>query len=730
MDTTSIEKLARLRGIGDAYHDYRGELKYFSLETKLGILRAMGCAVDDPAALARTLSESEAARWRKFLPPVATVRGDRIGIEINVPARDFGSSIVWSVRLEDGSRRTGVTSTADCAEVWRGEFEGSWITRRRLDLPFSLVAGYHELEAAIAGRAAERCLLIASPAQCYEPASIIGGARLWGVAVQLYTLRSGENWGIGDFGDLQRLIRWMSTCGAGFIGLNPLHALAPADPDRASPYSASSRHFLNVLFISVPSVPEFADCAALRERLADEAVARRLNELRAKSHVDYRGVADFKFEMLALLYRDFCDRHLAADTERARSFRGFLEAGGELLQRHARFDAIDRYCRATLNCPSGWLSWPEELRDVNGTAAQRFAVQHPREVEFYAYLQWLAHEQLVSAQALTRELGMPIGLYGDYAVGANPAGSETWMDQASFRMGAEIGAPPDPIALKGQGWGIPPQDPTVMLAERLQGFVRLIRNNMRYYGALRLDHVMSLFRLWWVAGGASPTDGAYVHYPLQQLLTVLALESSRSACLVIGEDLGVVPDEMRHAMPEFGLYHYKVLLFEKRDGRFRRPEEYLRRAIATVTTHDMPTLRSYWEGRDVDLRRRLNLFPNAELEHDVIREREHDREALLSALQDEGLKPARPSTPAEPWSADLAQALHLYLARSATALVALQIEDLLGMVDPVNVPGTDREYPNWQRKLSADLEEMAARADFAAYLEEIRRAREQSRGEG
>jgi 4-alpha-glucanotransferase len=724
VDTTSIEKLARLRGIGDAYHDYRGELKVFNLGTKLAILRAMGCDVDDPAALARTLGEAEAARWRRFLPPVAAARGERIGIEINVSALDFGSSIVWSVLLEDGSRRAGATSTADCAEIWRGEFEGSWITRRRFDLPFSLPPGYHELEAALAGRAAERCLLIASPSQCYEPAPILGGGRLWGVTVQLYTLRSRDNWGIGDFGDLQRLIRWMGACGAGFIGLNPLHALAPADPARSSPYSASSRHFLNVLFISVPSVPEFADCAAVRERLAEPSVAQRLNELRAQSHVDYRGVADFKFEMLALLYRDFCDRHLAADTGRAQSFRAFVAAGGELLRMQARFDAIDRYCRATLNCPSGWLSWPEEFRDVNGEAVQRFALRYPREVEFYAYLQWLAHEQLVSAQALTRELGMPIGLYGDYAVGANAAGAETWRDQTSYRIGAEIGAPPDPIALKGQGWGIPPQDPTVMLATRLQGFVQLIRNNMRYYGALRLDHVMALFRLWWVAGGASPSDGAYVHYPLQQLLSVLTLESSRSACMVIGEDLGVVPDEMRQAMPEFGLYHYKVLLFEKHDGRFRRPEEYVRRAIATVTTHDMPTLRSYWEGRDIDLRRRLNLFPTVEIEHDVIREREHDREALLSALEAQGLKPARPSTPAEPWSADLAQALHLYLARSATALVALQLEDLLGMVDPVNVPGTDREYPNWQRKLSADIEDMAVRPDFAACFEEIRRARE------
>jgi 4-alpha-glucanotransferase len=308
-------------------------------------------------------------------------------------------------------------------------------------------------------------------------------------------------------------------------------------------------------------------------------------------------------------------------------------------------------------------------------------------------------------------------------VGSNPSGSETWVDRESYRMGAEIGAPPDPLALKGQGWGIPPQDPLAMETQRLLGFVRLIRNNMRYYGALRLDHVMSLFRLWWVASGDSPTEGAYVHYPLQHLLTVLALESARAACLVVGEDLGVVPDEMRRAMPEFGLYHYKVLLFEKDAGRFRRPDEFVRRALGTVTTHDMPTLRSYWEGRDIDLRRRLNLYPTAEIQNEVIRERERDRVALLAALREQGLQPAIPASPSEPFTPELADALHVYLARSHTTLVSLQIEDLLGMIDPVNVPGTDQEYPNWQRKLTANVEDMATRADLDASFAAIESAR-------
>ena len=719
-----IDRMARLRGIGDAYHDYRGELRYFSRETKTDILRAMGCTVDDPSALAIELGQLEIDRWGTLLPPIAAAHGKRIGVDLNVSARDFGAALVWTLILERGDKHSGVISTADCPEIWRGEVEGSWITRRRFELPLELPPGYHELEVKIGAGCAGRCLAIVSPDGCYEPAAIRQGRRLWGVAVQLYTVRSAENWGIGDFSDLNTLIRWLAPRGAGFIGLNPLHALAPADPKRASPYSASNRHFLNLLYISVPAVPEFQECPEACARVDEPQFLDRLSALRAAAHVDYHGVAEAKFEIFELLFRDFRDRHLARGTARAAAFRSFVSAGGPLLELHARFDALDQYFRATRGTASGWLSWPAEYHAADGPAALQFAAEHPLQVEFYLYLQWLAHEQLTAAQRLTRELGMPIGLYGDYAVGAHPSGSETWGDQTGYRMGAEIGAPPDPLALKGQGWGTPPPDPVVMQAQHLQGFISLIRNNMRYYGALRLDHVMSLFRLWWVAAGHSPVEGAYVHYPLHLLLTALTLESKRSACVVVGEDLGVVPDEMRRAMPEFGLYHYKVLLFEKLDGRFRRPDEYLPRALASATTHDLPTLRSYWEGRDIELKRQLKVYPSIEVEQEVERERERDRVSLLAALSEQGLNPPHPNSPGEPFTPEFAQAVHVYLARSRTALVALQIEDLLGMVDPVNVPSTNHEYPNWQRKLIVDLEDIVGRADFDAYFAEIARARD------
>jgi 4-alpha-glucanotransferase len=664
----------------------------------------------------------ELARWGRLLPPVVASHGAGTSVELNIPARDFGSALSWTIDLEGGARRTGSVATWDCPEIWRGEVEGTWMTRRRLDLPADLPSGYHDL-AVRAGSATARSALVVSPRECYEPPAVAQGRRLWGVAIQLYTVRSRDNWGIGDFGDLRRIVRWLAPQGAGFIGLNPLHALSPAAPARGSPYSASSRHFLNIMYIAIPAVPEFGICARAQARAGESQFADRLLELRSAAHVDYAGVAQLKLEILQMLYEDFRDRHAAPETERGRRFRTFVEEGGELLASHARFDALDQYLVQTLSIPSGWMSWPERYQDPQGTAARQFAADHPQRIEFHCYLQWLAHEQLSEAQALAVELGMPIGLYGDYAVGSNPSGSETWVDKKSYRMDAEIGAPPDPLALKGQGWGIPPQDPFAMESGRLQGFARLIRNNMRYYGALRLDHVMSLFRLWWVAAGSSPMDGAYVHYPLNELLTVLTLESVRARCLVIGEDLGVVPDEIRRCMPEYGLYHYKVLLFEKEGGRFRRPHEFTRRALGTVTTHDMPTLRGYWEGRDIALRRELNLFPSPEVQNDVIREREHDRAALLDALREQGLQPEAPASPGDPFAPELAGALHMYLARSPTTLVALQIEDLLGMADPVNVPGTHDEYPNWQRKLSCTIEEIAARHDLDAAFAAIAQAR-------
>ncbi len=718
-----LDQLARRRGIGDAYHDYRGELRPFSAATKTAILAAMGCRVTDADAVRREIDGLDAERWQPRTPGVTVVRPGRSGVEIVVPAESLDQSIDWRVVLSDGSHRDGHAIAGALPEIERVELGGRWVTRRWMPLPVDLPPGEHQLQLCMKDAGGEGSLLVA-PARCYEPEALAAGRRLWGVAVQLYTLRSPANWGMGDFADLREVVRRCAGQGAAFVGLNPLHALFPSNPGHYSPYSPSSRHFLNVLYIAVPDVPGYADCEAVRETVETPAFQRELERLRATDYVDYPGVSRAKLPVLRSLYEHFRRTELDRDTDRARAFHACLRERGEPLRRQALHDAIDAGLRAQDHDRYwGWPVWPEELRDPAGAGARAYEAQHRVEVDFYAWLQWTADRQLAAVQRLAGDLGMPIGLYGDYAVGVNPSGAETWSDQKVYRMGAGVGAPPDPLALLGQDWGIPPQDPHALIEARYRPFCELIAANMRHFGALRLDHVMALFRQWWVPVGLGATEGGYVHYPLEDLMSVLALESSRHRCLVVGEDLGTVPDEMRHAMAEFAVYSYKVLLFEKHgDGRFRRPDEYVRRAIATVTTHDLPTLRGWWEGRDLELRDRLELFPGEEIRRHVYEERVRDHEQLLAALEATGLDHAA-GEPEGGFSEALAHAIQVYLAKSSAGLVVLQYEDLIGMTDPVNVPGTSHEHANWQRKVTVDIDDALGRESARQLFADVQRAR-------
>jgi 4-alpha-glucanotransferase len=720
-----LDRLARQCGIGEAYHNYRGDLMWFSRETRKALLAAMGCPTDDAAAVERVLQERESGRWRSLLAPVAVVHPGSPAVAIAVPIDQLDRSLDWEVTLEGGGARRGSARSGDLAELERAEVDGRWQTRRRLPLPEDLPHGYHTLRIGMAGGASAQCALIAAPRACFEPQVLRDGRRLWGVAVQLYTLRSRTNWGIGDFADLEEVMRGCAPHGAAFVGLNPLHALFPGNPWHFSPYSPSSRHFLNVLYIAVERLPEFAECAEARERVAAVAFQAELERLRATANVDYPGVANAKLPVLRLLFGHFRREQLARNTSRAAQFRAYVAERGESLRLHALHDAIDERMRAQDGGRYwGWPVWPAELRDPAAAGVQAFEAANAEVVEYYAWLQWLADEQLGAAQRLARELGMAIGLYGDYAVGVNPSGSETWSDQALYRKGAGVGAPPDALALKGQDWGIPPQDPNVLVAEQYRPFRRLIEANMRHFGALRLDHVMALFRQWWVPVGLGATDGGYVHYPLDDLMSVLALESERRACLVVGEDLGTVPPEMSRAMAERVVYSYRVLLFEKNaDGSFHRPDEYPRRAIATVTTHDLPTLNGYWSASDIELRQRLQLYPSAEVRQRVQRERVLDRAALLAALGQADLISAKSDQATVPCGDALSAAVHAYLARSRSALVVLQAEDLVGMPDPVNVPGTSDEHANWQRKMSCRIEEVFGRPQVRRLLDAVQRER-------
>jgi 4-alpha-glucanotransferase len=728
--TGLIERLARARGIGDAYYTYRGELKHFTLRTKAAILRAMHCRIDDAAALTAQIHESEAAHPVGLLGDVVVLHAGSRVVRINTPAIEQNALLRWRVTLEDSVERTGEVRAWSLAERGAWQQDGDWFMLRDLPLPEDLPPGYHRLDIDLEFAGAESCPLIVAPDHCHQPPELVKDGKLWGVAVQLYALRSANNWGIGDFTDLAELLQLAADAGAGFIGISPVHALFPSDPMLYSPYSASSRHALNVLLIDVGAVPDVRASSRAQSLMEDRSFREKLARVRSAAHVDYATVAALKLPVLRAAYGLFQEVHLDHHTPRASQFRDFLRDRGEPMRLHALFDALDDHFRTRHGTAAGWHNWPAAYHDPQGPAVAEFAAAHRQDVQFYCYLQWLAAEQFGAVRAGASRRGLSIGIYGDYAVGVNASGSETWSDQTLYCMGAAIGAPPDPLGVAGQEWGIPPQDPRQLRRTAYVPFAALLRASLRNCGALRLDHVMALFRQWWVPRGLKSVDGGYVHYPLEDLLGVVALESHRNDCLIVGEDLGVVPDEIRRALPRFGVYHYKVVMFEQKDGEFVAPADYTRQALATVTTHDLPTLRGWWVGHDIDLWERLGFYADATVGERARAERAQERQRLLRALRREGLWPEDHSVetsdsapPAPVYSAGLARAVHEYLGRSNAALVTVQLEDMIGMLEPVNIPGTSSEYSNWTRRMTESARDIFARRDVQQLADAITRSR-------
>jgi (1->4)-alpha-D-glucan 1-alpha-D-glucosylmutase len=547
---------------------------------------------------------------------------------------------------------------------------------------------------------------------------------VWGPTTQLYTVRSRRNWGIGDFTDLGALVEEFARRGADIVGVNPLHALFPNHPDLASPYSPSSRRFLNVQYLDPESIADFAECEEARSRVASPAFQERLAALRSKVQVDYVGVAAAKSEVLELLYAGFRSRHLTPGSTRGQAFRAFQTQGGRALRLHALYEALaEHFCNAdpTISC---WQQWPESYRHPGQPAVAQFECDHLERAEFYEYLQWNAAIQLEGVARKAQEAGMEVGLYADLAISAAPGGAEVWSGQDIYALHASVGCPPDPLGPTGQDWGLPPLVPHRLAEAAYEPFIQLLRVNMAQPGALRLDHVMGLRRLFWIPRGSRAADGAYLAYPFEDLLGILALESHRNRCLVIGEDLGTVSDEVRHAMASERILSYKVLIFEREyGGDFKAPQRYESLALVTATTHDLPTLAGFWIGRDLALRERLGLVPNtgwleAELWH-----REEDRRRLLAALAREGLAPVvAEHLPSAEMPAGLARAVHAYLARTPSRVLVVQLEDMQGVDTPVNVPGTCEEYPNWRRRLPISLEDMAGTEPFESITATLRAA--------
>jgi 4-alpha-glucanotransferase len=517
------------------------------------------------------------------------------------------------------------------------------------------------------------------------------GRRLWALAVQLYALRSRRNWGIGDFSDLASLIALAAARGAAAIGLNPLHALFADRAGDASPYAPNSRLFLNPLYIDVEAIPEFEGAA----ELATEIAALRASEL-----VAYTRVAEVKSRGLRLAHRAF--RQTASGARRA-DFDSYRKEQGETLLRFACFELLRRQY-----APAPWWQWPQAWRNPGRAQLEEYRRVHDEDCEFTEFVQWTADRQLADCVAATRRHGMPIGLYADLAVGIDRSGADAWSAQHATLAGVSLGAPPDELNRAGQDWGLAPFNPHALPDDDFAILRQLMRANMRHAGALRIDHVLGLNRAFMIPHGSQPGAGAYVRFPFEPLLRVIAEESERARCIVIGEDLGTVPEGFRETLARWGLWCYRVMLFERDDrGRFRSPESYPVEALATFGTHDLPTYQGWRDAHDLRVKRELGLDPG---------ENDEGRAWAQQCLR-EVLTERAPGYP----PGDVA-AVAAFLAATPSRLAVLSIEDVLGLRDQVNIPGTVAQHPNWRRRLPVALEELEHHDDLRRVAEAFARA--------
>ncbi|OLP61222.1 4-alpha-glucanotransferase [Xaviernesmea oryzae] len=547
---------------------------------------------------------------------------------------------------------------------------------------------------------------------CYLP-SFLDEATVWGLSLQLYELRSARNAGIGDFEDLRTVIDLAAGLGADFIGLNPLHAPFLADPDRSSPYEPSNRQFLNPLYIALDRVPGFE---------AHEALEKTLARLRESQLVDYAGVAAAKLERLRAIYSEN-----GMDGASAERFEAFLLERGEPLRRHALFEAISADM-ARQGLDTGWHGWPEALRQPDSPAVEAFAREQAEAVRFHQWLQFLAHEQLQAAVEHARAAGLRIGLYLDLAVGEALDGSATWSEQQAYAATATIGSPPDPMALKGQDWHLAALLPAKIAVGPSSPYERMVAAAMRYAGAIRIDHAAALRRLFLVPIEASPEEGAYVLYPQEALLAILARRSHEHRCLVIGEDLGVLPDGLREDLMRARILSYRILSYERNDSGFIPPADYPRLALACISTHDHQTLDGWWRGADIRARKTFGIV-SAKATKEHIATRVDERRDLAEVLEETGL--AAPENPAvERLDDEATETLivnaHRLIARTPALLAAVRLADLTREPKPTNIPGTSEDYPNWRPKLSVPVD---ALADLAL-LQKVGEAMREERAQG
>jgi 4-alpha-glucanotransferase len=696
---------AKRVGIQCTYINAWGERQALSAENVQALLQALQVEAGDGNRTGQTLTSQQPMG---LLPPVVVVEQPS-SHEISLRVTGNSDEARWRLIQENGEVREGKFPPHRTG-ARRSQRGAGMLSVSTGPLPL----GVHRLEVEGSGTRGSSSIIVVPP-HAFTPPRWSEGEREWAITVQLYSLRSDRNWGIGDFSDLADLACLGAQHGAHAVGVNPLHALFPADPTHISPYAPSSRLFLNPIYLDVTAVPEFVESDAAQHMVATKEFQRRLQRVRASEFVDYPHVWNLKLSVLRLLHGEFHSRYLhTATTERASAYRRFVAEQGEALTHFATFEALQAHFG---HQSLAWRKWPEPYRTPTSPETRAFREEHRMEVEFSQYLQWEADRQLALVARTAQEAGMRIGLYRDLAVGLDPNGAEAWSAQDLLAPAASIGAPPDVYNPKGQDWGLAPFNPLALERHAYRPFLATIRANMRHAGALRVDHVIGLKRLWWIVGEGGPQAGGYVSYPLYDLLSLLALESERHGCLVVGEDLGTVPEGFREELHRRRILSYRLLLFERKgsDGEFVEPEQYPALAATAVSTHDLATFRGMWEGRDLEWRRDLGLYPSQDhADQDTearVKMRTHLQTALRQDLQAIG-------SGGDPDVRTFSLAAHRFLARTPSRLLLVQLEDVLDQRDQMNLPGTIDEHPNWRRRLTVSLQQIFDEP-FARRLAEV-----------
>ncbi len=723
-----VDTVAQLYQIASTYDDIYGVRHIVPRRSKVALLKAMGIDADTAEGLEAALLEDERRQWACLVPPVLVADMNRLlreGILLHVLGKSSHASPprlaeakVVSLTLRDsfGTTRDLPLPDEDGLQ-WQAEklLQGVWYQRYRMKWKEPLECGYFWLSLTVegpCGTASSEMALVICPEKAYVPVEVRSGRQYVGIYVPVFSIRSSRKWGMGDLADLREFAQWaVSALGIDFIGTNPLHATSNQPPYGISPYYPSSRIFRNFVYLSIEEIPEFVESLDAQEAYERIRADSSWVHMCEDSRVDFQRVAEKKRCVLEMLFKVFMERHWARRTEgdpRAERFVRYLAERGDTLEWTATFFAIEEHVSARNSAMVPWDQWPDAYKNRFSSEVRAFRDAHRERILFYQYLQWLLDEQLHAVGQALSEKGLSMGLYLDMALGVDPWGADRWVFQELFASGATAGAPPDDFSPHGQDWGIAPFIPHRLRETGYKAFIETVRENVRHAGMLRIDHVMGLFRLFWIPQGCSPADGAYVKMPAEEMLGIVLLESYRNGVVVIGEDLGTVPHYIRERLKDVGVLSSKLFFFEKKpDGTWKRACEYPQEALAAVTTHDLPTLRGFWDERDIRIREQLSLFFDSQTRDRLREQRRADKEAIVMVLREEGLLPHGYSDGEKGFNEDLQRAIIGFLLKTPCWFIVLNYDDIFLGLDQLNLPGTSTEYPNWTARLQYSLEDLA-----------------------